>query len=122
MGRNGTKAKTKAGTLGSRSAAPVEPSEFPPPEYLLEKAHSVVNRKLIEDYSQAIQVLRDEKRLTYREIAEWLTKNGVPADHNSVYRAYTKHMDPAELAEVQAADDEEARDEQEEEQARKENR
>jgi hypothetical protein len=32
--------------------------------------------------------LREEKRFTFRAIAEWLTKRGIEADHRSVYRAY----------------------------------
>ena len=46
------------------------------------------------DYIEAIEILRNEKRFTFREIAQWLTKRfGIEADHNAVYRAYTKGMD-----------------------------
>jgi hypothetical protein len=74
--------------------------ECPPPEYLLEEAMKEPNRRLLHDYIQTIRVLRDEKGFTFREIAEWLTESGVDADHNAVYRAYTKGMTDAELNEV----------------------
>src|SRR3954447_10004658 len=93
--------------------------EFPPPEYLLQKAHKVIDRKLIEDYVETIHVLRDEKRLTFREIAEWLSENGVPADHNGVYRAYTRHMRPDQIAEMKQRELEEAIGEADREDARR---
>jgi hypothetical protein len=83
--------------------------EFPPPEYLLEKAMNEPNRLLVEDYSETIRVLRD-KGFSFREIAEWLTANGVGSDHNTVYRTYTKGMTDEEVAEVDQADHEEDRD------------
>jgi hypothetical protein len=48
--------------------------------------------RILEDYVDAIRILR-EKKFTFREIAEWLKEHfDIPADHNSVWRAYTKHM------------------------------
>ena len=70
--------------------------EFPPPDYLLELARGEANRKLLQDYRETINTLRDEKGFSFREIADWLTQNGVETDYNSVYRAYTKGM-PEEL-------------------------
>jgi len=72
--------------------------EFPPPEYLLGEAQKEPNRKLLEDYRETIGVLRDEKGFSFREIAEWLTQNGVEADYNAVYRVYTKGMPEDEIA------------------------
>ena len=74
--------------------------EFPPPHYLLERARGETNRKLLQDYLEVIQTLRDEKGFSFREIAEWLSKNGVDADYNAVYRAYTKYLSDTEVAQL----------------------
>src|SRR5258708_3074815 len=81
--------------------------EFPPPDYLLEQARSEPNRKLLHDYRETIAGLRDEKGFSFREIAEWLTEHGVPADYNAVYRVYTKGMHPADVAELDRVTDQE---------------
>ena len=39
----------------------------------------------------AIVVLQDEKGFTFREIAEWMSKNVAETDHNAIYREYNKH-------------------------------
>jgi hypothetical protein len=60
---------------------------------VLQAAREEPNVRLVEDYVDAIRILREEKRFTFREIAEWLTQNFcIEADHNAVYRAYTKGM------------------------------
>jgi hypothetical protein len=64
--------------------------EIPPPHFLLEQAEKEPSRKLLEDYRETIGVLRKDKGFSFREIAEWLTQNGVDADYNAVYRVYTK--------------------------------
>jgi hypothetical protein len=74
--------------------------EFPPPEFLLEAARNELNRKLLQDYRETINVLRDNKGFSFREIAEWLTENGVDADYNAVYREYTKGMSDDEERDV----------------------
>lgn len=62
--------------------------------------------RVLEDYCDAIQILR-EKKFTFREIAEWLGKNfGIQADHNSVWLAHTKYMDDF-TAHMEAKEDEE---------------
>jgi hypothetical protein len=67
--------------------------------------------RLVADYREAIAILRDEKGFTFREIAEWLQSNfGIEADHNAIWRAYTKGASEEEAA-LAANDDE--RDEQE---------
>ena len=67
--------------------------------------------RLVADYREAIAILRDEKGFTFREIAEWLQSNfGIEADHNAIWRAYTKGASEEEAA-LTANDDE--RDEQE---------
>jgi hypothetical protein len=77
---------------GPTSPVRVTHLEFPPPDYLLEKAMKEPDRRLIEDYDGVIRTLRDEKRFTFREVAEWLEENGVEVDHNAVYRQYTKGL------------------------------
>lgn len=64
----------------------------PPPEMLLELATREEDRRILDEYIETIQVLRDEKRFTFREIAEWLIEKGVQTDHNAVYRAYIRHV------------------------------
>lgn len=85
--------------------------EFPPPDALLELARGEPNRKLLLDYREVIHTLRNEKGFSFREIAEWLTENGVPCEHNAVYRAYTKGMDPMQEAQVAQDADHEEREE-----------
>jgi hypothetical protein len=63
-------------------------SEIPAPDAFLEEAKNEPKRKLISDHIETINTLREEKRFTFRAIAEWLTKRGIETDHSSVYRAY----------------------------------
>jgi hypothetical protein len=63
-------------------------SDIPAPDAFLEEAKSEPKRKLISDHIKTINTLREEKRFTFRAIAEWLTKRGIETDHSSVYRAY----------------------------------
>jgi len=88
-----------------QSATGVE-SEYPPPEHLMEEAEKELPRRLVDEYWVVIQHLR-EKRFTFREIGEWLSDRGVPADHNAVYRAYTKRMSEAQRFDERAFDEEE---------------
>jgi hypothetical protein len=76
-------------------------SEIAAPDAFLEEAKNEPKRKLITDHIETINVLRNEKRFTFRAIAEWLTKRGIETDHSSVYRAYLaaipeEHRDPRE--------------------------
>ena len=64
---------------------------------LLERAEQESTRRALAEYSEVIRTLRDEKNFTFREIAEWLKDYNVEADHNAVYREYTKGM-PEEIA------------------------
>lgn len=63
-------------------------SEIPEPDAFLEEAKSEPKRQLIHDHIGTIKTLRNEKRFTFRAIAEWLTKKGIETDHSAVYRAY----------------------------------
>lgn len=52
---------------------------------LLAKAKAVPERTRLEDHVEAITALR-EKKYTWREIAAFLSENGVETDHTKVYR------------------------------------
>jgi len=80
-------AKPSAPQSSSSTITPLD-SEVPLPNAFLEEAKKEPRRQLITDHIQTINVLRDEKRLTFRAIADWLTARGIEADHSSVYRAY----------------------------------
>ena len=62
--------------------------EVPSREAFLEEAKKEQRRQLIADHSKTITFLRDEKRFTFREIAEWLSQRGITANRGAVYRAY----------------------------------
>ena len=68
------------------------------------------DRREIDDNLDTIRHLRDEKGFTFREIAEWLTGNGLVTDHNAVYRAYTKRLSDREIDDVDRTEDELAND------------
>ena len=76
-----------------------------PPDLLLEHAEQEPIRRALSEYNAVIRTLRDEKNFTFREIANWLQDHHVLADHNAVYREYTKGM-PEELAIGEAEHDE----------------
>jgi hypothetical protein len=65
----------------------------PFPDDLLEEAEQEPNHLDLDEYWQVIAKLR-EKGLTFREVAEWLAERNVHADHNAIYRVYTKHLSP----------------------------
>jgi hypothetical protein len=76
-----------------------------PPDMLLERAEQEPNRRALAEYNAVIRTLRDEKKFTFREIAEWFKNYNVEADHNAVYREYTKGM-PDDVAHDAALADE----------------
>jgi hypothetical protein len=81
-------------------------NNLPDPEIVARAAAEADAPRVLEDYCDAIRILR-EKKFTFREIAEWLDKNfGIQADHNSVWRAHTKYMDDYK-AHMEAKNDEE---------------
>ena len=82
-----------AGKTSHRETSSTE-TALPSPERLVEMAMEEADRRILDDYADAIRVLRDDKRFTFREIAQWLKQKGVQTDHNSVYRAYRKHLPP----------------------------
>jgi hypothetical protein len=89
--------------------SPIVTLDNPPPDYLRELAMGEPDRRLLQEYIETIRILRTEKGFTFREIAAWLSENGIKTDHNAVYRAYTKDMPEADQAEIERlADEEEA--------------
>ena|ERR1035438_5980587 len=84
---------------------------LPDPQEVAQAAAEAAAPRVLEDYTDAITILR-EKKFTFREIAEWLGKKfGIRADHNSVWRTYTKHMDNYDAHLEAEADEELERDE-----------
>jgi hypothetical protein len=86
------------------ASAHVNHLECPPPDILAQEAMKEPNRKLLQDYRETISILRKDKGFSFREIADWLTQNGIAADFNAVYRVYTKGMSAEEENEVAQAE------------------
>lgn len=106
------KKTTKKPKVAAAKAAQPEPSsnklpitmvmrDMPPPEHLLELAQSETNRRELEEYIEVIQLLRNDKSFSFREIAEWLNEKGVETDHNAVYRAYRNNLPPEVVEEFE---------------------
>ena len=83
------KPRTKpAADAGKKSdSAPVQPG-CPSPEALLKEAKNERKRVLLMEHIGTINILRDEKKFTFRAIAEWLFQRGIKVDHSAVYRTY----------------------------------
>ena len=64
----------------------------PDPADVLFDAQSEPSRRPVQEYMGAIVELRESKGFSFREIAEWISKNAVTTDHNTVYREYKKHQ------------------------------
>ena len=62
----------------------------PDPQQLRAEAQKEASRRGLEDYSEAIRLLKEDKGFSFREIAEWFTQRGLNVDHNAVWRAYSK--------------------------------
>ncbi len=60
------------------------------PQKLLAEAQVESSRRGLADYKDAIKVLKEDKGFSFREIAAWLQQRGLNADHNAVWRAYSK--------------------------------
>lgn len=78
--------------LAPGAVSRVEHFANPPVHLLLEEAEGEPTRVELPKYMEVIEVLREKKGFSFREIAEWLAKRGVDADHNAVYRLYTKKV------------------------------
>jgi hypothetical protein len=70
------------------SSPPRTAISMPPPDVLFREAEQEPDFLALSAYVDSIHVLR-EKGFSYREIADWLSKRGIDADHNAVYRVYT---------------------------------
>ena len=60
------------------------------PQQLRTEAQMEPSRRGVADYAEAIRVLKEDKGFSFREIAVWLQERGLSADHNAVWRAYSK--------------------------------
>jgi hypothetical protein len=80
-------------------------NELPDPSELAELAENEPSRRVLQRYSRTIAILREEKLFTFREIAKWLCEHGVVADHNTVFRHYTKHADKAQTLDEELSDE-----------------
>lgn len=56
-------------------------------EKILAAAQAAPPKARLQDHREAVQALRD-KGFTWREIADFLTTQGVPTDHTRVYRTF----------------------------------
>jgi hypothetical protein len=84
-----TKPAAVAKTVADKSPiTAVAHSDCPAPEAFLEEAKKEPKKILLSDYIGTIRTLRDEKKFTFRAIAEWFEKKGIETDHSAVYRTY----------------------------------
>jgi len=84
----------------------IEDSPFPPPSVddLLNEAEQEFDKLQIHQYLPIIHTLR-KKNFTFREIAKWLVGRGVEVNYNAVYRAYTRDLSEAEVADLDYQED-----------------
>lgn len=92
---------------GIRPSKSATQAEVPEPEAFLEEAKREPKQKLILDHIRTIRVLRDEKKFTFRAIADFFNKRGFATDHSAVYRAFLLSIKPEEIH----PDDDEFREE-----------
>ena len=89
----GSKSKGAAeAAMDSEVRGCVEQAKVPEPEGFLAEAIKEPKRKLLSDHLKTITTLRDEKRFTFRDIADWFNKRGFETDHSAVYRAYLSNI------------------------------
>ena len=65
------------------------------PSDILKDARSAKSRESLDDYREAISVLR-EKGYSWREVAEFLQARGVNTDHTKLYRFMTQQEGPVD--------------------------
>ena len=86
-----TKPKSPAGAKAKADKPPVTAvvqSDCPPPDAFLAEAMKEPKRILLMDFIRTINTLRDEKKFTFRAIAEWFALRGIETDHSAVYRVF----------------------------------
>ena len=100
------KKKTKE-TQSAKPEAPPRPiSSVSTTRTLFDVALEEPRRRELAEFSDVINVLRNDKNFTFREIAKWLYEHtGFQADHNAVYREYIRGI-PPEAAQTEAMADE----------------
>jgi len=57
-------------------------------ESLQAEAMKEPKRFMLMDFIATIKTLRDEKKFSFRAIADWLGQRGIETDHSAVYRIY----------------------------------
>ncbi|HEY1789167.1 MAG TPA: hypothetical protein VGJ73_13485 [Verrucomicrobiae bacterium] len=72
--------------------AAIVQSNCPPPEAVLEDAKKEPRKILLSEYLATIVTLRDEKKFTFRAIADWFAKRGIETDHSAIYRTYLANI------------------------------
>lgn len=65
------------------------------PEQLRAEAEKEAPRRGLQNYVEAIRLLKEEKAFSFREIATWLQERGLNVDHNAVWRAYSRAISNA---------------------------
>ena len=93
--------KTKSEPSEAKVVPVVAATPIPDPAALAEVAKKEERVIAARDYSQVIDILRDEKRFSFRKIAAWLNERGVPLDNNDVYRVYMANL-PSEEKHIMA--------------------
>ena len=83
-----------------QAAAPAQPvagtPPIPEPQSLIQEALTEPRVVAARDYLETINILRDKKSFSFRQIAAWFNERGVPLDNNDIYRAYMANVDPME--------------------------
>ena len=62
------------------------------PQQLHAQAEKEPSRRGLDEYTDTIQVLKEDKDFSYREIAAWFQQRGLNVNHNAVWRAYSKTL------------------------------
>jgi hypothetical protein len=91
MTNRNTKPKSRTVAKAIANKPPINAIAQPdylPPEALLEQAKKEPKRILLMDHIVTIKTLRNEKKFTFRAIAEWFASRGIETDHSAVYRTY----------------------------------
>jgi hypothetical protein len=98
--------KTRPEQSGSETKTVVASTPIPDPAALADAAKQEKRVIAARDYSNVIDILRNEKRFSFQKIADWLNARGVPLDNNDVYRVYVANI-PGEEKEAMHAHGEE---------------
>jgi len=86
----------KSKKVRSSLLADVGATPLPDPKTLAGDAEKEQRIVAARDYIETINILRDKKSYSFRDIAAWFNARGVPLDNNDVYRAYMAGIHPME--------------------------